>query len=142
MQEGKNVLILVLAILVIIGVGYLYWHNTQKYYQIRSEGPEIIEAWFYPPVPVFAEETSDYRTNLNLRFEPTSTPLLLNVRIHFKNRNGEGTYQDTVDVSEWADTGAIYRIRSFGLPGEYTLTATLKNDQGETSIDLPTLVIN
>lgn len=140
MNESKYIIVSTLVVLAIIAGGYFYWNKIQNS-QLVPKGPKIIEAWLNPPIPAWDQSASDYRTTLNVRYEPMTSPLLLTLKIHFKNQNGEGTYQDTVDISQWARGGSVYRIRTFKKPGDYTLTVVLRNSEGETSLDLPTITV-
>lgn len=103
--------------------------------------PNLISAAF-SGAPKWSTWEGRYKNRLLLRFDPAIGPLFLQVSIHWRNQNGEGDQvEDTIDLTRWAAEGAAYRNRTYGVPGEYTFTVTLRNIAGESTIVLPPLEV-
>jgi hypothetical protein len=105
-----------------------------------QSAPRIIEAQFVGPAR-WEHDRQKYVTDLSVRFEPTNSPLFRDIAIHWKNRNGEGVQHESANVSEFARGGRFTLGRLFKFPGEYTFTITLRNDEGESSVTLPPLIV-
>ena len=103
--------------------------------------PNLISAWFDGPAK-WNSLRERYKNRLFLKYEATAAPLFLHVKVRWRNQNGEGvTLNPTIDISQWATGGTIYRNWTFGLAGEYTFTVTIRNIAGESSLTLPTLIV-
>src|SRR5262245_11260215 len=77
----------------------------------ESAKPRIKEISFDPVVrtaPAERVPAMQYETTMRVRFEPLDPPLSMEIKIHFKNRNGEGDYAEPAkDVSQFSKSGAI-----------------------------------
>lgn len=129
------------VILVLFGISISYSEQNKAAPETRtSTAPVVTEAWFSDNAST-NENSPEYQSLLNVRFEPTEPPLEREYIIYYKNRNGEGVYHEKDDISEFASAGSFKNTRTFKYPGEYAFTIVLRNEAGEGTMVLPPLIV-
>src|SRR5262245_18890481 len=83
--------------------------------------PRIKDVKFDPVVrttPAGSGTAIQYVTKMKVSFEPIDPPLFLRIKVHYKNRTGEGTHEERpIELSSWSKGGSITNNRVFQLPG-------------------------
>ncbi len=111
MAKRLFVIFTLIVIFVLAGTyGYLYWRHTantktEASVALKTAQPPVLTKVYWVDPPEFNKEYKDYRTTLQVKFQPTTAPLHLDVAIHWKNIKGEGDQKQTYDISSAAADG-------------------------------------
>jgi len=128
-----TIALLVVALLSIGSPGFCAESGTPRIKEIRFD--RVVRT-----APADRPPATQYETTMRVQFEPLDPPLSMEVKIHYKNRSGEGNHTEPAkDVSQFSKSGTIALHRVFQFPGTYTLTIILRNQAGESSMTAPPL---